>query len=747
MSKLFFYQEPISGVTTNLDQHALFINENGIPTVKNGSQYIEFGTSGYALQGSSGSSGLDGSNGSSGFSGTSGNDGVNGANGLDGANGIDGSSGTSGNDGAAGASGLDGSSGSSGYTGANGTSGISYGTSGVSGIDGTSGYSSVGSVSKGGGAALINFISDGEGGMMYQVTFNTPFISNQYSIALGVQSPISVDGHDAYIIDKQPEGFIIKVPLAYPQTGPVSETIFDWMAIHQQETGVSGSSGTSGADGISGSSGVDGTSGVNGTSGIDGLDGLNGLDGIDGVAGTSGISYGTSGVDGLNGTSGINGITTGKLYYFNESIDSAVPGYKLLSDEPTITGQVLKPVDLPGNTNDVVVSSYITDELAFNIIPGGIQRFNIFALKENENNSQELYVTVQLTDALGVPIGSPLTSNIQAIGWVNETEPIEVSVDVIFPTTVIDPTNRIIITIYANNLKSQSRVLNYYTEGSSHYSFVTTTVSASVQKYDLESEQNGDAVDIKLVGTDSTIDTVKLIGGTNVTLTDDGLNNVTIDAAGGGGGGGTPAMPFATLPPIDANAYLGSGQFTYRSWKATDNYGTANAKTLNATEGSASIYSMREGEIINRFYFAIGLSVPDSVVNMAIYEIIEVDGMTRFGTKLKDLGNIPGSTTGLKEIDISSDPFVMPVGQTFGAIGLVMSFSVSGGAFKGWRDNIWEGNSGIPTGSGPVVYRTAALYPEGLVDGVLPADLTTNSIGGNTSYPQVTGITSATRLT
>jgi len=52
--------------------------------------------------------------------------------------------------------------------------------------------------------------------------------------------------------------------------------------------------------------------------------------------------------------------------------------------------------------------------------------------------------------------------------------------------------------------------------------------------YDLTSAQNVSDVDITLTGSDATTDTVKLVAGTNITLTDSGTNQVTIDAAGGG---------------------------------------------------------------------------------------------------------------------------------------------------------------------------------------------------------------------
>ena len=49
--------------------------------------------------------------------------------------------------------------------------------------------------------------------------------------------------------------------------------------------------------------------------------------------------------------------------------------------------------------------------------------------------------------------------------------------------------------------------------------------------YDLDSIQVGADVAITLVGTDTTVDTVTLVAGTNITLTDNGSKNITIDAA------------------------------------------------------------------------------------------------------------------------------------------------------------------------------------------------------------------------
>ena len=63
------------------------------------------------------------------------------------------------------------------------------------------------------------------------------------------------------------------------------------------------------------------------------------------------------------------------------------------------------------------------------------------------------------------------------------------------------------------------------------------TVSANLSSldndttYDLASAQNANDVDVTLSGSDGTTDTVKLVAGTNITLTDNGSNEVTIDAS------------------------------------------------------------------------------------------------------------------------------------------------------------------------------------------------------------------------
>ena len=96
--------------------------------------------------------------------------------------------------------------------------------------------------------------------------------------------------------------------------------------------------------------------------------------------------------------------------------------------------------------------------------------------------------------------------------------------------------------------------------------------SGTDTRYNLASAQSGADVNVNLSGTDASLDTVKLVAGTNVTLTDSGSNQVTIDASGGAAGLesglGADSMQSSsalTISPADATGacsiVLGNGAF------------------------------------------------------------------------------------------------------------------------------------------------------------------------------------------
>ena len=299
MSKILLYQEPSTGVTTNGTQHAFFINENGIPAVKNGSQVITFGTSGYAFAGSSGSSGMNGTNGlsgTSGFSGTSGQDGAPGDIGPAGSNG---------------SSGMSGTSGINGIDGVSGTSGISYGTSGISGTSGVS----LGAKSKAGSIPITGFtFNETTGTYDYDVVFSEAYNNTNYSVSINLvdtnidnqQDPYSY--YPTWTSEKTISGFTINT-LGDPTVG-LTSVVVEWMAISQGETGVA----------VAGTSGTSGTSPAGGSADLINLDVKNAeLDRTQTIAG--GYSY----LHGFFGNTNHWGTDSNRNYEFGHTYPVVIP--------------------------------------------------------------------------------------------------------------------------------------------------------------------------------------------------------------------------------------------------------------------------------------------------------------------------------------------------------------------------------------------------------------------------------------
>lgn len=198
-----------------------------------------------------------------------------------------------------------------------------------------------------------------------------------------------------------------------------------------------------------------------------------------GVSGTSGGASGSSGSSGQSGTSGvdgINGITTGAIYYFNDSVIE-VAGIKQLSTEPTSGSQRTVTATVGGGA-EWNIESYISKQFGFSVIPGGVQRFNLWFTKPASGDDLEAYVRLSVTDSAGNLVAIVGDSQPTNITWNNNnTTPVLVNTDITLPTSTVDPTHRMLVEVFVINNENQSRDVTFYTEGTSHYSFVVTTVS------------------------------------------------------------------------------------------------------------------------------------------------------------------------------------------------------------------------------------------------------------------------------
>ena len=356
---------------------------------------------------------------------------------------VGGGSGTSGTSGTAGTSGV---SGTNGVNGTNGTSGVS-GTSGQNGTSGTSGVSPT--------------FNSGS----YATTGSNNFVGNQ-----SINGNLNVTGAiTASSIYTQYETASVIYSSGSNQFGDAlddTQTLWGSVVV----TGSLTVNGTTFANGTSGTSGTSGVSGTNGTSGIDGTSGTSGVSGTNGINGTSGTS-GTSGVNGQNGQA------SGRVYYFNGSATASISGstYNQLGTTPIFGPIFIVSQSLSGSGVAQVLDRYLTDPLGFSIIPGGLQTFHLNLLKQAENDNIQAQVSLQLADVNGTPSGSIITSSFYEIGWNGASTPTSTIIEIVFPTTTINSSSRMIVDVFAKNNDASAHNLNFYTEGD-QYSFVVTSV-------------------------------------------------------------------------------------------------------------------------------------------------------------------------------------------------------------------------------------------------------------------------------
>tara|TARA_R110002153_G_scaffold91428_1_gene222797 strand:- start:1871 stop:3208 length:1338 start_codon:yes stop_codon:yes gene_type:complete len=184
----------------------------------------------------------------------------------------------------------------------------------------------------------------------------------------------------------------------------------------------------------------------------------------------------------------------------------------------------------------------------------------------------------------------------------------------------------------------------------------TTDLSSLVgagTTYNLTSQQSGSDVLVNLTGSDASLDVVSLVAGTNITLTDNGSNNVTIDAAGGGG---------TSVKNLSNTRVISNGYANSIGWKMThmtNGYSTANYTITSPTEFMVVPFTEEEGFILDNLSFSVGTGVAGATTNIHLYKgnVTTVSiggGLTQDvldGTFVADLAlNVDVSTSGQKFI-------------------------------------------------------------------------------------------------
>jgi hypothetical protein len=170
--------------------------------------------------------------------------------------------------------------------------------------------------------------------------------------------------------------------------------------------------------------------------------------------------------------------------------------------------------------------------------------------------------------------------------------------------------------------------------------FTGTVTGDNNTTYDLASAQNAANVDVTLTGSDATADTVTLAAGTNITLTDNGSNQITIDAAGGGG---------AAIDQFDSQTgaiVRGNGDTRY-AWR--QNVAPVGLVSQGAYAGDFILFPVyiEEGTVIDEMRIQIEntSTTTSGEIRLAIYNSNTDSNGNIYADALETSGSITWSTT------------------------------------------------------------------------------------------------------
>lgn len=234
--------------------------------------------------------------------------------------------------------------------------------------------------------------------------------------------------------------------------------------------------------------------------------------------------------------------------------------------------------------------------------------------------------------------------------------------------------------------------------------FADAIVVAANTTYDYTSAQNGANVDLKLTGSDTTVDIVKLVAGTNITLTDNGAGQVTIVASGGSGS--VTSVNFVTdgtALNVNSNSVTSSGTMTGVWQGNSDQY-------VNGEGDLITFPAIPQGTVTSVGITETGTAL--TITNSPITSSGDINIAGAGTASQVILGNLSLATLpvdGVTSVATSNGTFVNVTGGTITATGTItgdLSATGTPGNTTFLRgDNTWA----VPAGSGSVTTVSATI--------------------------------------
>lgn len=180
--------------------------------------------------------------------------------------------------------------------------------------------------------------------------------------------------------------------------------------------------------------------------------------------------------------------------------------------------------------------------------------------------------------------------------------------------------------------------------------FTGTVTGTPNTTYDYGAVGAAGNISMAMTGSDATNDVVTMQAGTNITLTDNGSNTFTIDAAGGGGGG-MEATLYTTGRGVNMVPGSTTTQDLWRTTYVPDTYATSSSTIANQAMVVTAM-GLITGQTVDTFGVYVSSANAGGVITAALYKtIIGSDGNIAGGALEYNFGTIDATTTGLKVIN------------------------------------------------------------------------------------------------
>ena len=175
------------------------------------------------------------------------------------------------------------------------------------------------------------------------------------------------------------------------------------------------------------------------------------------------------------GTFSVSGFTVGggggQIFYLN--LSQSQNGNRLLSTTASTASEQTSGVTIANGVTSTI-ASFQSQPLNITLLPGGIWSFYLHSYKENTNASFNIFVELYKITSGGTQTLLFATDPVPVT--TNSPNPSMQLTDSYFSGTSLNVSDSVVAVVRATNTDNQSHTITLVTEGSTHYSYVVSTI-------------------------------------------------------------------------------------------------------------------------------------------------------------------------------------------------------------------------------------------------------------------------------